>query len=142
ERYSYDTPEPRSYSETEIQEATPSYLDPSASEEVEETAVASPAGEAVNESSWWEKSESEESDAAAEDTSAPVAGLVIDDDEAGTGKVSIDDPSSDASSDDDTEAFLEKVFSDLGEEPATTEDGHGLMRRRRMGSILRELGED
>jgi hypothetical protein len=46
------------------------------------------------------------------------------------------------STDDDTEAFLEKVFSDLGDETESADDGHGLMRRRRMGSILRELGED
>lgn len=44
--------------------------------------------------------------------------------------------------DEDADAFLEKVFSELspGEEEET--EGHGLMRRRRMGSILRELGED
>lgn len=41
----------------------------------------------------------------------------------------------------DTEAFLEKVFSEVSSEPSE-EDGHGLMRRRRMGSILRELGEE
>jgi hypothetical protein len=47
----------------------------------------------------------------------------------------------DADDVEDTEAFLEKVFSEVGSEPAE-EDGHGLMRRRRMGSILRELGEE
>lgn len=49
---------------------------------------------------------------------------------------------------DDTEAFLEKVFSQLenGSEPdeQDTEEqaGHGLLRRRRMGAVLRELDED
>ncbi len=132
-----------SYQEPERQqEVTPSYLDPAASEELVEEPVSSPAAEAANESSWWEKSETEDSDAVAESTSEPASGMVIDDDEAGTGKVSIDEPAGDVSTEDDTEAFLEKVFSDLGEEHDTTEDGHGLMRRRRMGSILRELGED
>lgn len=43
---------------------------------------------------------------------------------------------------DDADAFLEKVFSELGPEQSEENEGHGLMRRRRMGSILRELGED
>lgn len=42
----------------------------------------------------------------------------------------------------DADAFLEKVFSELGPGEEEETEGHGLMRRRRMGSILRELGED
>ncbi len=42
----------------------------------------------------------------------------------------------------DADAFLEKVFSELGPGEEEENEGHGLMRRRRMGSILRELGED
>lgn len=43
---------------------------------------------------------------------------------------------------DAADAFLEKVFSELGPEESEENEGHGLMRRRRMGSILRELDED
>jgi hypothetical protein len=44
----------------------------------------------------------------------------------------------------DTEAFLEKVFSQLDDNGAVDveEEGHGLLRRRRMGSVLKEIGED
>jgi hypothetical protein len=40
----------------------------------------------------------------------------------------------------DTEAFLEKVFSELDSEPEV-EEGHGLLRRRRMGT-LRDFSSD
>jgi hypothetical protein len=54
-------------------------------------------------------------------------------------------PSVGASSDgaeveEDTEAFLEKVFSELDAEPEV-EEGHGLLRRRRMGT-LRDFSSD
>lgn len=44
----------------------------------------------------------------------------------------------------DTEAFLEKVFSqlDVNGQPDEEEEGHGLLRRRRMGSVLKEIDED
>ncbi|MFZ0626606.1 MAG: DUF4388 domain-containing protein [Acidimicrobiia bacterium] len=44
----------------------------------------------------------------------------------------------------DTEAFLEKVFSqlDVNGQPEEEEEGHGLLRRRRMGSVLKEIDED
>lgn len=44
----------------------------------------------------------------------------------------------------DTEAFLEKVFSQLDvDSPADIEEeGHGLLRRRRMGSVLKDIDED
>lgn len=38
----------------------------------------------------------------------------------------------------DTEAFLEKVFSQLETEPQGGDEGHGLLRRRRMGPTLKE----
>lgn len=41
----------------------------------------------------------------------------------------------------DTEAFLEKVFSELESTDSDTEEGHGLLRRRRMGS-LRDFSSD
>ncbi len=44
----------------------------------------------------------------------------------------------------DTEAFLEKVFSqlDVNDKADVEEEGHGLLRRRRMGSVLKEIDED
>ena len=43
----------------------------------------------------------------------------------------------------DTEAFLEKVFSELESNGQPEQDeGHGLLRRRRLGSVLKELDED
>jgi Domain of unknown function (DUF4388) len=42
----------------------------------------------------------------------------------------------------DTEAFLEKVFSQLDGSDEVEEEGHGLLRRRRMGSVLKEIDED
>ncbi|HEX6286252.1 MAG TPA: DUF4388 domain-containing protein, partial [Acidimicrobiia bacterium] len=35
----------------------------------------------------------------------------------------------------DTEAFLEKVFSELDSDKSDTDEGHGLLRRRRMGTL-------
>jgi hypothetical protein len=44
----------------------------------------------------------------------------------------------------DTEAFLEKVFSQLevNGQADVEEEGHGLLRRRRMGSVLKEIDEN
>jgi hypothetical protein len=44
----------------------------------------------------------------------------------------------------DTEAFLEKVFSQLevNGQAEVEDEGHGLLRRRRMGSVLKEIDED
>ncbi|MEX2251520.1 MAG: DUF4388 domain-containing protein [Acidimicrobiia bacterium] len=42
----------------------------------------------------------------------------------------------------DTEAFLEKVFSQLENNGQPEEEGHGLLRRRRLGSVLKELNEE
>ena len=85
--------------------------------------------------SWWDEPESEQpTDAVVED---PAEQLVAADTEE-----SEEDAEADSADDaEDTDAFLEKVFSEVSTEPSE-EDGHGLMRRRRMGSILRELGEE
>ena len=42
----------------------------------------------------------------------------------------------------DTEAFLEKVFSQLEDDEQPEQEGHGLLRRRRLGSVLKELSEE
>ncbi len=56
----------------------------------------------------------------------------------------ISDSVKDESVEEDTEAFLEKVFSqlDVNGQPEDEEEGHGLLRRRRMGSVLKEIDED
>lgn len=85
--------------------------------------------------SWWDEPEAEQPTDVVEDTEPEPVSAETDD-------VSEDNADSDAADDvEDTDAFLEKVFSEVSSEPAE-EDGHGLMRRRRMGSILRELGEE
>ncbi len=72
--------------------------------------------------SWWREPEP-----AAEGEEDTVAAAVEDDTHA-------------SEVEEDTEAFLEKVFSDM--EPAEeSEEGYGLLRRRRMG-VLRDLSND
>ncbi len=51
-----------------------------------------------------------------------------------------DDEATDAI-EEDTEAFLEKVFSELETSEPEAEEGHGLLRRRRMGT-LRDFSSD
>jgi Domain of unknown function (DUF4388) len=53
-----------------------------------------------------------------------------------------DDSTPDDGIEADTEAFLEKVFSQLDVNDEVEEEGHGLLRRRRMGSVLKEIDED
>jgi len=89
--------------------------------------------------SWWDEPETEPVSTAVSEDHGGVEVPAAESDDIGTeGTADASEPSEDA---EDTEAFLEKVFSEVVSEPAE-EDGHGLMRRRRMGSILRELGEE
>jgi hypothetical protein len=97
--------------------------------------------------SWWDEPETEQpTDAAVDDPAEqPVAADAEDSEDAADADTSDDADTTDdadtAEGAEDTDAFLEKVFSEVSTEPSD-EDGHGLMRRRRMGSILRELGEE
>lgn len=129
--------EPVAHQETEYDNhIEPGYLTPEATvdEPVVEQAEASvEVAEAVHEKSWWDEPEAE-----VEETVAEVTEIV----QADAPPISVEESAGVVTTDDDTEAFLEKVFSDLGDESESGDDGHGLMRRRRMGSILRELGED
>jgi hypothetical protein len=89
--------------------------------------------------SWWDEPETEPVSTAVSEDHGDIEVPAAKSDDIGTeGTADASEPSEDA---EDTEAFLEKVFSEVVSEPAE-EDGHGLMRRRRMGSILRELGEE
>jgi hypothetical protein len=105
--------------------------------------------------SWWEEPEAEsEPEAVTDDSLAPkvvAEGLSeippvgsSEDDDSGSTDHGSDSGSSDDGSDveGDTEAFLEKVFSELdSSEPESEEEGYGLLRRRRMGS-LRDFSSD
>lgn len=108
----------------------------------EEETVSPVETEIDHDRSWWDEPETE------------PAGATVSEDQEDTGEPADDvethqaadttdtaEDVEDADDVEDTEAFLEKVFSEVGSEPSE-EDGHGLMRRRRMGSILRELGEE
>ncbi len=55
---------------------------------------------------------------------------------------SLETPSDLDAVEEDTEAFLEKVFSQLESNGQPEEEGHGLLRRRRLGSVLKEMTED
>jgi hypothetical protein len=132
----------QAYSEPEYH-AAPAVVEESVTDEVdaeltpsEASLDASDVAEGVNDKSWWDEPVAEV--AADEEVESPV----FDEEEVDETPVSVDESSAVVAADEDTEAFLEKVFSDIGEETASVDDGHGLMRRRRMGSILRELGED
>jgi hypothetical protein len=95
--------------------------------------------------SWWDEPETEPTGATVSEDHQDTEELAAESDDVETHQTAettdADDDVDDAEDVEDTEAFLEKVFSEVGSEP-TEEDGHGLMRRRRMGSILRELGEE
>lgn len=116
--------------------------------------------DAAHDKSWWDEPESEEVGSVSDDGFASVLSAEeasaeitdsdfesidqVDESTRDESPVTIDeetDNSVDGDSE-DTEAFLEQVFSELGPEAEESDGGHGLMRRRRMGSILRELGED
>jgi hypothetical protein len=121
----------------------------------EAVAVATTEDVEVHQRSWWEEPEATDEFEDTSDEGADVdvdvhAGADSEDDADESSKVEeyvtgFDGADDDSESDDDedTEAFLEKVFSEL--EPAAEEadtGGHGLTKRRRIGSILRELDED
>jgi hypothetical protein len=69
---------------------------------------------------------------------APAAELESEDEAA----PALETPSELDGVEEDTEAFLEKVFSQLESNGQPEEEGHGLLRRRRLGSVLKELNEE
>jgi Domain of unknown function (DUF4388) len=85
--------------------------------------------------SWWQEPDADGEVAADDDFVAPA--VVAE----GLSEIPSVGASSDGSEvEEDTEAFLEKVFSELDPEPEV-EEGHGLLRRRRMGT-LRDFSSD
>jgi len=99
-----------------------------------EDAFAEPAeDEEVNPNeSWWQEP-AEDEDAAEESAETP---------EVVAENLSEIPSTADAEEvEEDTEAFLEKVFSELETSEPEADEGHGLLRRRRMGS-LRDFSSD
>ncbi|HJQ77000.1 MAG TPA: DUF4388 domain-containing protein [Acidimicrobiia bacterium] len=85
--------------------------------------------EADHDESWWEEPAEAVEKAASE---TPTEGSQI---------PTVDHDDRPVEVEEDTEAFLEKVFSELESSESETEEGHGLLRRRRMGS-LRDFSSD
>jgi hypothetical protein len=88
-------------------------------------------------SSWW-KEPSDDEEPTVDDSHEKTPEVV------GEGLSEIPSVGDDETSDveGDTEAFLEKVFSELeSTDESETEEGHGLLRRRRMGT-LRDFSSD
>lgn len=97
----------------------------------------SPEDDVDHDESWWQEPQDEHEPVAEEGSAAPE---VVSE---GLSEIPAVEDSHDEDDDveDDTEAFLEKVFSELESSEPETEEGHGLLRRRRMGS-LRDFSSD
>ncbi len=96
--------------------------------------------------SWWQEPEPEESeDHAPGDALEVIATALLDDDDddsSDTVPATPGDADDSVEIEDDTEAFLEKVFSELEATPEEPrEEGYGLLRRRRMGA-MRDASND
>lgn len=95
--------------------------------------------------SWWEEPDDEVSETDAEEVvpseEMPVAEKddIADDEKPEVPTVGEDDE--DGEVEEDTEAFLEKVFSELDSSTDEEEEGYGLLRRRRMG-VMRDSSRD
>lgn len=86
--------------------------------------------------SWWEEPAVE--DESVEDDDSRTPEVVAE----GLSEIPpVRGPAGDSGPEEDTEAFLEKVFSELDSSEPEAEEGHGLLRRRRMGS-LRDFSSD
>lgn len=132
--YSYGYEEPAEASDVEEE---PSYFQETAagpyedSESAEEPALKTeplgaegidpvePADDVDADKSWWEEPS----------------------DETDEGPSAEDDSDDDDDVEEDTEAFLEKVFSELDSSEEESEEGYGLLRRRRLGA-MRDIARD
>ncbi len=82
--------------------------------------------------SWWQEPEDEVEEVDEEPQTPEVVA---------EGLSEIPSVDGDEDVEEDTEAFLEKVFSELESSEPESEEGHGLLRRRRMGT-LRDFSSD
>jgi len=86
--------------------------------------------------SWWQ--EPKEEAVPVEDDESRAPAVVAE----GLSEIpAVEDSDDESDVEEDTEAFLEKVFSELDSSEPETEEGHGLLRRRRMGT-LRDFSSD
>lgn len=113
--YFQETPE--AYDETHEPVQEPEWQEPVSFETTDEDEPTTRDVDA--DKSWWEEPSDEVDDASS-----------AEDDEDGDGDV-----------EEDTEAFLEKVFSELDSSEEGEEEGYGLLRRRRLGAI-RDIARD
>ena len=86
--------------------------------------------------SWWQEPKEEAASVEDDESRAPA---VVSEGLSEIPAVESSDEESDV--EEDTEAFLEKVFSELDSSEPEAEEGHGLLRRRRMGT-LRDFSSD
>ncbi|MFZ0015549.1 MAG: hypothetical protein WAL25_15700, partial [Acidimicrobiia bacterium] len=100
-----------------------------------------PEDEEPHAGSWWQEPVAEDEEPEDEEPRAPevvAEGLS----EMPSVEAAADDETADGQDvEEDTEAFLEKVFSELDSNESESEEGHGLLRRRRMGT-LRDFSSD
>jgi predicted transcriptional regulator len=149
----WDASEPAVF-EDESGADAPADLSSDAETEIEEPAEYEVAGEAVPDEveqsapvfasgdeqdadpneSWWQEPKEEAGDSEGGEPKMPEV--------VGEGLLEIPTvEGTDSDVEEDTEAFLEKVFSELESSEPEVEEGHGLLRRRRMGT-LRDFSSD
>lgn len=133
-----ETPDYAAESVDEYEEAAEveddSYAYAETAMETEEASVESDEDDVDPGESWWQEP-ADEVDDVADETQAPE--VVAE----GLSEIPSVDDSDDQDVEEDTEAFLEKVFSELETSEPEADEGHGLLRRRRMGT-LRDFSSD
>jgi hypothetical protein len=85
---------------------------------------------------WWQEPTGDSDGAVEAEYSSEVVSEVVSEEVSETPATARDEEV-----EEDTEAFLEKVFSELDSTEPEAEEGHGLLRRRRMGT-LRDFSSD
>lgn len=93
--------------------------------------------EGAHDSSWWQEPKGEETT----EDQGPQTPEVVGENLSEMPSVADHSDTNDEDVEEDTEAFLEKVFSELESTEPEAEEGHGLLRRRRMGT-LRDFSSD
>jgi hypothetical protein len=135
-----DEQEPVSYPADEVSSPEDEYEYQSATDdthedsgEADEVFASTTEDEEVNPNeSWWREPENEEAPAEEDEGTPEVVS---------EGLSEMPSTADAEEVEEDTEAFLEKVFSELESSEPESDEGHGLLRRRRMGS-LRDFSSD
>lgn len=137
--YSYGYEEPVEASDAEEE---PSYFQQPQADSHEDS---EPAAEEQTEEPTWETEPVAAGDIdtvdPADDVDADRSWWEEPSDETEEGSGAEDDSDDDGDVEEDTEAFLEKVFSELDSSEDESEEGYGLLRRRRLGA-MRDIARD